>query len=117
MNSPADRLTYAQRAALGDTAGDRARAGQGLALHDSVPADRRPRIQDAQDALNLLAYIAAFDSRVRGDFEAQAWFDALGPHQVAITDAKRAVVSYFNGPRRHQWITPGDIVEILEEGL
>lgn len=115
VNSRLDGMTHAERAALGLTKGDADRAS--LEVEPAMaPVDRRPRITSQQDAFNLLAYIAAFDSRVRGQFEAQAWFDALGSHRIVIEDARRAVVAYFNGPNRHRWITPGDIIEQIEEG-
>ena len=117
VSSPHDGLTFAERAARGMTAGDYDRAALEVAPAPAEAPDRRPRIASKQDAFNLLAYIAAFDHRVRGEFEAQAWFDALGPQRIAVDDAKRAVVAYFNGPNRHRWITPGDVIEQIEEGL
>lgn len=117
MNSEPDQLTHAQRAALRITPGDRERASRETMPARPDPVDRRPRISTQRDAFNLLGYIAAFDSRERGEFEAQAWLDALGPQQIAVDDAKRAVVAYFNGPSRHRWITPGDVIEQIEEGV
>lgn len=116
MSSAHEHLTYAERAALGLTAGDLARAGQELAPHRERASERRPVLASRRDAFNLLAYAAAFDGRERGEHEAQAWLDALGPHQIAIADARAAIAAYFNGPNRHRWITPGDVLELVEEG-
>ncbi|WP_146120052.1 hypothetical protein [Leucobacter massiliensis] len=109
-------MTQAERAAMGRTAGDQERVGQSVVLADSEAADRRPRIATRIDAFNLLAYVAALDNRERGEHEAQAWLDALGPYRIAMEDARAAVSAYFLGPNRHRWITPGDIVQILEDG-
>lgn len=116
VSSQRDSMTHAERAALGLTRGDADRASLQL-MPTPAPIDRRPRISSKKDAFNLLAYVAAFDSRARGDYEATAWADALGPEQIAFEDAKRAVVAHFNGTNRHRWITPGDIIEQIEEGL
>jgi hypothetical protein len=117
VNSEPDGKTPAERAALACTAGDQARLSQSVTRTDSEAADRRPRIVSWQDAFNLLAYAAAFDGRVRGEHEARAWFDALGPSRFTVEDARAAVAAYFKGPDRHRWITPGDVIEIIEEGL
>lgn len=116
MSSEREGMTHAERAAMGCTAGDRERRDQSVVRGDSRPVDRRPRIDSWQDTFNLLAYVAAFDGRERGEHEARAWFDALGPSRFAVEDARAAVAAYFRGPDRHRWITPGDVIHIIEEG-
>ncbi|MEJ6489744.1 hypothetical protein PQI23_08425 [Leucobacter sp. USCH14] len=117
MHSAPEHMTHAERAAMGCTAGDQGRTGQAVARASSDAADRRPRVVGRRAAFNLLAYVAAYDSRERGEGEAVAWSDALGPYRIPVEDAQAAVRAYFLGPNRHRWITPGDIVELVEEGV
>ena len=113
VHSPHDSLTYAQRAALGLTAGDYDRAAlERVSTHDRA-ADARPRLETVEQLMPLIAYASAQDGRVRGRAEAVAMLDILrgevldDVHQAFRTHARRS---------RYP-ITTADVVEIIEEGL
>ena len=106
-------MTYAQRAAMADTAGDRARVGQSLAPTRESASDRRPVIGRWEDTFQMLALAAAFDGRERGRFEAEAWLKALRGY--VIDDVEKAITAHY---RRSRFpVMPADVIEIIEEGL
>ena len=110
MNS--EHRTHAQRAALGDTAGDRGRSEQSLSSIEEPPADRRPAITTWEHTFSLLALAAAFDGRERGRYEAEAWLKVL--RGVAIEDVEKAVTEHYRSSRFP--VMPADIIQIIEEG-
>lgn len=112
MHSASDPLTHAQRAAMGVTDGDQARAGQAVAQAAPNASDHRPRITEPSHALALLTWAAGFDGRERGRFEADAWFAAL--EGVVIEDARAAITEHY---RRSRYpVMPADVVDHLEGG-
>ena len=113
MNSSDSTMTYAQRAAMSDTAGDRARVGQALTPLAESASDWRPVISTWEHTFQLLALAAAFDGRERGRYEAEAWLKALSGH--VIEDVERAITAHY---RRSRYpVMPADVTDIIEEGL
>ena len=113
MNSSDDSLTFAERAALGRTAGDLARSGQDVVAVQESAADRRPAIQDQATMFALLAWAAAFDQKERGQIEAQAWLEAL--RGLPVEDVRAAITEHYRTSTFP--IMPAHVIRILEEGL
>lgn len=112
MKSEHESLTHAQRAALGDTAGDHARVGQAVTPTQESASDRRPRIVVWPDALAALTWAAGYDRIERGNYEAQAWFEVL--QGLPFADVKAAITEHY---RRSTYpVMPANIIQIIEEG-
>ena len=113
LASPHDDLTYAQRAALGLTAGDYDRAALELSPSRESASDSRPRVTAPEQLIPLLKYATAHDGRERGPAQAAAMFDIL--RGLVLDDVRQAFRTHA---RRSRYpITTADVVEIIEEGL
>lgn len=113
MRSEHDGKTHAERAALGATAGDKARAGQAVTLADSDAVDGRPRLTEWGQMFALLIPAAAFDGRERGEYEAKTWLKAL--EGFVIADIEGAITEHY---RRSTFpVMPANVIQIIEEGL
>lgn len=112
MRSDHESLTHSQRAAMGATAGDIARAGQALAPVDESAADRRPMLETWEQMYALLMHAAGFDGRERGEYEARTWLKALAG--LAIGDVEQAITEHYRHSRFP--VMPADIIHIVEEG-
>ena len=105
--------TWAERAALGATEGDRARYGSEVTLGSESRSDRRAEVHTVDDVLALLTWAAGFDRIKRGRMEAEAWLSILAGFDGA--EVRRAITAHYRGSRFP--VTPADIVEIIEEGI
>lgn len=105
-------MTSAERAALGATAGDHARAGQSVTRAGESAADRRPVLETWQQTYAVLMHAAAFDARERGELEARAWLKAL--RGLPIDDVEQAITQHYRTSRFP--VMPADIIQIIEEG-
>jgi len=104
-------MTFAQRAALGATAGDRDRAAYELAPYRSEAADDRPRLRTEEEMMALLTLAAAHDGQRRGAFEAKAMLEVL--REYAIEDVRAAILAHVKRSRFP--VRTADIVELIEE--
>ncbi len=110
MSSPRDHLTHAERAALGDTAGDRDRAALELVPGQFDDAGGRPRLT-VEGLQRLLTFAGAIDGQRRGPLEVQAMFEIL--RDYAEADVAAAVREHA---RRSRFpVRTADIVELIEE--
>ena len=114
MQSNDKPQTFAERAALGLTAGDKGRTGAQVDQTPESPLDRRNgpgTIQTAGDMLVLLTWAAGVDRIQRGQLEAEAWLAILQGLQIEAV--RRAITAHY---RRSRFpVTPADIIEELEE--
>lgn len=105
-------MTSSERAAMGATRGDNARVGQSIDHAPESPSEAILRVS-AANVKELMLHATGHDRQVRGDFEAGVWLEHI--EGMPFDEVKAAIYEYF---RQSRWpITPGDIKNIIEEGV
>lgn len=111
MRSEDRALTSSERAAMGATAGDNARAGQVVDVVHESRSESILRVSD-DNVGGLLLWATAHDRQVRGQHEGKAWLAHI--KGIPYQEARDAITEYFRQARYP--ITPGDVISIIKEG-